>query len=130
MNLHSIKFAVEVDARLLNPDHSHAVDIKGHKVLDWGLGKGPCGRWVGKLYAEIDMATVRVTQESYSSDRSDDIALVDSWGGLGHFSPKQRISHMGAMIDIQRQLHEDRKVETFIYKLEDVRGRIKAVQKG
>lgn len=124
MNLHSIKFAVEVDARLLNPDHSLAANIKGHKVLDWGLGKGPCGRWVAKLSAEIDMATIRVTQESYSRDRSADLDRVD----IATYSLYRK--NLSEIMELQMELRADRKIETFVYKLEDVRGRIKALQKG
>lgn len=124
MNLHSIKFAIEVDARLLSPDHSHSVDIKGHKVLDWSTGMGPCGRWVGKLSAEIDMATIRVTQESYTRDRSEDLEKVR----MSSLSVGLPLT-VGEIIKLSRELQEDSKVETFIYKLEDVRGRIKAVER-
>ncbi|ADV35665.1 hypothetical protein phiIBB-PF7Ap05 [Pseudomonas phage phiIBB-PF7A] len=132
MNLHSIKFAVEVEARLLNPDHSHAADVKGHKVLDWKLGLGPCGRWVDQLTAEIDMATLRIRQTSYSSDPTKELERVQRGlykddGALEPFGPNKR-DRMAAL-EARQRLIKDRKIETFIYKLEDVRGRIKAVER-
>jgi hypothetical protein len=121
MNLHSIKFAIEVDARLIDPDRGHVASVTGHKVLDWHTGWGPCGRWVYKLTAEIDMATVRITQESYSKDRQQDIYQTHSLGMVGHTT--------ASIIKLSNDLRDDRKIETFVYKLEDVRGRIKAVQR-
>ena len=125
MNLHSIKFAIEIDARLLSPDHRHSVDIKGHKVLDWSTGMGPCGRWVNRLSAEIDMETIRITQESYSRDRSKDLEKVM----ISTLTSSPYRTNVAEVVKLSRELSDDCRVETFIYKLEDVRGRIKAVER-
>ena len=125
MNLHSIKFAIEVDARLIDPDRGHVAAVTGHKVLDWYTGFGPCGRWVHRLSAEIDMATIRITQESYSRDRSKDLEKVI----ISTLSVAPYRTTMAETIKLSHDLQEDCKIETFIYKLEDVRGRIKAVER-
>ncbi|UKL14721.1 hypothetical protein [Pseudomonas phage Pf17397_F_PD1] len=125
MNLHSIKFAIEVDARLIDPDRGHVASVTGHKVLDWSTGLGPCGRWVHRLNAEIDMATIRITQESYSRDRSKDLEKVI----ISTLAASPYRTTMAEVVRLNRELADDCKVETFIYKLEDVRGRIKAVER-
>lgn len=129
MELHSIKFAIEVDARLIDPDRGHVAAVTGHKVLDWSTGMGPCGRWVGRLQAEIDMATVRVTQTSYSTDRSKELTELLELDRMATHGRPSNLGHLYDLYDLSSELSADCKIETFIYKLEDVRGRIKAVER-
>lgn len=66
------------------------------KTHDFALGLGPCGRWVTELTVEIDLATVRVVQASYATERH----------SFYRYAPE---------------------VKHFVYRLEDIRGRITAL---
>lgn len=137
MDLISIKFNVEspevITAVLYDPqrptDKTSVTRKAGLELVQFAKGLGPCGRWVHKLSAKIDFATVRITQESYSEDMQalhDELeniaALVDIHGS--RMSVKGRIR----VREIQEEINKSRKVETFVYQLSDVRGRIHAVE--
>lgn len=122
------------------------------KTHDFALGLGPCGRWVTELTVDIDLATVRVVQTSYDIDyrdwdkrlASDHVALMgelfaatgDSvekghgWDNPQYMTPtKERWDSVYRAHTRQRREFNEHKPEVkhFIYRLEDIRGRITAL---
>lgn len=119
---------------------------------DFTLGLGPCGRWVTELVVEIDLATVRVQQTSYDIDwvaensrlaseycalvAEQRIALGDGfekghgWDNLLYMTPTEASWTQAYKEHCrQRQEYEGHKPEVkhFMYRLEDIRGRITAL---
>lgn len=137
MNLISIKFNVEspevITASLYDPHRpelgrTHVTRKAGLELVQFAKGLGPCGRWVHKLSAEIDFATVRITQESYSEDMQGLLAELQELRGDSLSSIGKSVKTQVRVMEIMRQVNESRKVETFVYQLGDVRGRIHAVE--
>lgn len=132
MDLISIKFNVESPEVITAVYERSTIKRKGMlELVQFAKGLGPCGRWVHTLSAEIDFATVRITQESYSEDMS---ALTEEHTMLQH--KILEAAHQGSsgikfrprMGEIEKIIQDSRKVETFVYQLGDVRGRIHAVE--
>ena len=141
--LHSIKFNVENPATLRTVEGPTKVLHKGGlQLVEFGLGWGPCGRWVGQLEYQIDLATLRIKQTSFSKDVTDfsldhkelmaRLITARHHASLSGRGP-HRCAHVKAaekaLTDATKLHKEDCKVETFIYQLSDVRGRIHAVLK-
>lgn len=122
------------------------------KTHDFALGLGPCGRWVTALTVEIDLATVRVVQASYDIDyeeisnrlvseysvlmgalftaTGDSAEKGRGWDNPQYMTPtKERWDAMYKNYCHQRRVLEDHKPEVkhFVYRLEDIRGRITAL---
>lgn len=136
MDLISIKFNVEspevITAHLYDPHRpelgrTHVTRKAGLELIQFSKGLGPCGRWVHKLSAEIDFATVRITQESYSEDMQ---ALHDEHEAAFAAALTIGMSSKATLRvrEIREEIKKSRKVETFVYQLGDVRGRIYAVE--
>lgn len=122
------------------------------KTHDFALGLGPCGRWVTALTVEIDLATVHVVQTSYDIDyEAEDkrltteylalmhehfVAQGDSaekghgWDNIQYMTPT-KASWEQAYREYGRQRWEQERhkpeVKHFMYRLEDIRGRITAL---
>ncbi|WCD55441.1 hypothetical protein LABOLPEG_00039 [Pseudomonas phage phi 21A] len=96
----------------------------GHTcVHEWYTGKGPCGRWVHTLDIKIDKDFVRIKQESYSKDQTELLQIVaDLQAQVGVF---HQVATMDRLLDADNLLRKDRKVEHFVYKMDDIKGRIK-----
>lgn len=93
--------------------------------LNWSLGMGPCGRWVESLEVDITLAVVTIKQTSYAGDLE---ALQRA--AIARMKPEERKGLWILMcpeVDAMRLTEE---IKTFIYKLEDVRGRIEAIEQG
>lgn len=122
------------------------------KTHDFALGLGPCGRWVTELTVEIDLATVRVVQTSYDIDYEAESKLLAKEyntlmselyaadGGMGEkghgWDNLQYMTPTKASWDLayreyrrQRRAYEEHRPEVkhFMYRLEDIRGRITAL---
>lgn len=122
------------------------------KTHDFALGLGPCGRWVTELIVEIDIATVRVVQTSYDIDyeaegnrlvneystlmsehfaaEGDSAEKGHGWDNLQYMTPtKASWDQAYRAFSSQRYTYETRKPEVkhFMYRLEDIRGRITAL---
>lgn len=96
--------------------------------LNWSLGMGPCGRWVESLEVDITLAVVTIKQTSYEEDHS---TLVRS--ATDHLIETKGAWLQGPGPEFAEKLQRNVKtqeIKTFIYKLEDVRGRIEAIERG
>lgn len=116
-----IKFTVETPAHLRCIDRETdtvAVHKGGLELVQFALGKGPCGRWVTSLEHSLDAVSVKVRQVSYSFDAS---LLLKERRALRGASYSKDISRS---IEIGKILWEDCKVEEFIYLIADIRGRV------
>ena len=139
MNVKEIKFGF-VD---------HGVD----KFHTFARGLSPCGRWVTNLTVEISLATLTIKQTSYSEDveakraechsrhymyiREEAQALGRSgyeacgWDNIQYMIPSRQVwlKHYHDNAAEMRRLDElPEEVKVFVYKLEDIRGRITALQ--
>lgn len=122
------------------------------KTHDFALGLGPCGRWVTTLTVEIDLATVRVVQTSYDIDYEAGSKLLVAehstlmgglhaaegcWGEKGHgWDNMEHMTPTKASWEAAYKEHGSRhrahnkhkpEVKHFMYRLEDIRGRITAL---
>lgn len=103
-----------------------APKIASTKELNWSLGMGPCGRWVESLKVDITLAVVTVTQTSFTEDPTPHYV---KWMSLCTVNRTARES------EVLKEAHKSyydvygtKEIKTFIYKLEDVRGRIEAIE--
>lgn len=120
-----VYFEIEADYRLHNPDNGTSTAITGRQKVDFKLGLGPCKRWVTELSIEVTISTLVITQVSRSEDPevADEVynsALYEYHRLEGAKGTGQRIHELSTFRE------KDRKVETFIYKWDDVRGRVRA----
>lgn len=139
MNVKEVKFGF-VD---------HGVD----KFHTFSIGLGPCGRWVTQLTVEISLAALTIRQTSYSEDVNRARAAAArlhhqyvteeaqamgyrgydacGWDNVQHFIPSRAVwlKHYHDLTKEMRRLNELRgEDKVFVYKLEDIRGRITAIQ--
>lgn len=144
----NIKFTIENPPHLRHVDDNVTVKHKGGlELVEFKTGWGPCGRWVAKIEHKIDTATLRIKQTSFSKDMTDGAArhveLVKSamkaqatWRSSfkkGNPDEADRLLAIAKAAQAAMEAHvafakEDIKVEHFVYQLEDIRGRIKAVE--
>lgn len=92
--------------------------------LNWSLGLGPCGRWVESLEVDITLAVVTIKQTSYPESP---LALYEIWMS----TPLKVETHRDRYVAARDKYHACKaqaEIKTFIYKLEDVRGRIEAIE--
>lgn len=110
----------------LHPSSDGAVMVS--RKLEWGLGVGPCGRFVDDLQVSITLTVLRIRQVSLKDDPT---VLYDKYlktlekfdkGKAKAKAVEDARSHWAAA-------KKDRKVESFIYKIEDVLGRIQFTEK-
>lgn len=103
-----------------------APKIASTKELNWSLGMGPCGRWVESLEVDITLAVVTIKQTSYAKDgRAMLKELVDGMGDeVKRVNGGFHWVTSGEIIENSKT----KEIKTFIYKLEDVRGRIEAIE--
>ena len=126
MNVKQIKFNVDMPSKIHRLESSKALISvpQGPKELMWSLGKGLCGRYVEGLEVTISLATLTIKQVSYEHDSG---ALMDRWRRIDRRSGPEEYA------DVQKAYEENsksREIKTFTYKLEDVRGRIEALEVG
>lgn len=96
--------------------------------LNWSLGLGPCGRWVESLDVDITLAVVTIKQTSYAEDHT-----VLMKAAMAHIIENKGAWQLGPGPEYAEELQRNVKtqeIKTFIYKLEDVRGRIEAIEQG
>lgn len=123
------------------------------KLHTYSLGLGPCGRWVSSLVVEISLASLTIKQESFTEDRdgAQRVAWAEymtlqagllkargshqldgvGWDNVQYMTPtlgawKERNTRNAAERERIGALRGETKV--FVYKLEDIRGRITALQ--
>ena len=150
MDVSLIKFTV-----LRHDEHA----AKFHKLasqVEFKLGLGPCGRYVDHLESQIDYHGVTITQTSYPEDwahvNKTALTMLHNWkvadrlihgrfgkdgygfGNIAAMTPteeehKANRKALQEMTDRAGELHAQREIKTFFYKLEDVRGRIVAIKK-
>lgn len=120
-----VYFEIEADYRLHNPDKGTSTAITGRQKVDFKLGLGPCKRWVTELSIEVTISTLVITQVSRSedpevADKAYKRAMYEYYSLDGTKGTAQRLQELNKFFE------KDRKVETFIYKWDDVRGRVRA----
>lgn len=150
MDVSLIKFKAAV------PENEQLTVIR---EVEFKLGLGPCGRYVGHLESQIDYHGVTVTQTSYPEDwahvNKTALTMLQNWqlmerlikGRPGYPSQTgygygniQAMTHtekehkanrkaLQEMTNRAGELQEQREIKTFFYKLEDVRGRIVAIKR-
>lgn len=153
MDVSLIKFTV------LRHDEHAAKFHKLASQVEFKLGLGPCGRYVDHLESQIDYHGVTITQTSYPEDwahvNKTAITMLQNWqtterlikgrrgypeqkgygyGNIAAMTPteeehKANRKALQEMTDRAGELHKQREIKTFFYKLEDVRGRIVAIKK-
>lgn len=112
-NVNSISFKV-----------AHGSTLRAVSEQTWGLGLGPCGREVSELSYEITLATLTIRQVShpvgYLESREEVLRMLREG---------QTFTANRPLVEAQKR-HEsfiDPKRELFVYRLEDIVGRIKAL---
>lgn len=123
------------------------------KFHTFARGLGPCGRWVVDLQADVSLAALTITQTSYAEDINAKLAECHSrlhryiaeeaqavgsmgyescgWDNLEHMIPSREVwlKHYHDNSAEMRRLDALRgETKVFVYKLEDIRGRITALQ--
>lgn len=140
MNVKHLKFKVQ-----------GAEDVQEHVFQ---LGLGPCGKWVSELSVDIDRAVVTIKQLAYDEDY---VAAQDAANslsttlriehhtaaGFDHFDPGVGWDNVQYMTptkaawqaaydknleELNRLSNLSGEVKVFVYRLEDIRGRITALQ--
>lgn len=119
----------------------------------FALGLGPCGRWVSQLRVEITLAVVTITQDSFAEDLDTQLRRCHlkhhelsqeramALGDYGYpCSGWDNVVTMTPTYDAWRKHQDDNAAEmnrlyslvvetkVFVYRLEDIRGRITALQ--
>lgn len=94
------------------------------KELNWSTGKGPCGRYVADLKVNITLSAVTIRQDSYTDDPH---ALLREWSKAAQEGDMEK---RGLLARASEENSKSREIKTFTYKLEDVRGRIEALEVG
>lgn len=112
MNVKQIKFNV--------PDRNPALTT----TLNWSTGKGPCGRFVEGLEVNITLSAVTIRQVSYKADPH---AILRDWHAASLTGDSARLFDIG---QASEENSKSREIKAFIYKLEDIRGRIEAIEVG
>ena len=93
-------------------------------TLNWSTGKGPCGRYVEVLEVTITLAAVTIRQVSYEHDPG---VIMARWHKIATADQKDQAEYA----KVQKAYEENqssREIKSFIYKLEDIRGRIEAIE--
>lgn len=116
-----IRFKVDHEATLLNPDHSFATTVKGLKEHVWVHGLGPCGREVVDLSYEISLYALTIRQTSYPVG----FLKVQEEALQSIRLERTGLARAGAVAAYHKAL-EGAKVEQFVYPLDMIRGRIRA----
>lgn len=126
MRVKHIKFKVNKPGEvLLFNGHDPLRKPDTLQELNWSLGLGPCGRWVESLEVDITLAVVTIKQTSYERDYS----LAEK-AAIARMEPAQHKGLWVLMCPELEELRRTKEIKTFIYKLEDVRGRIEAIEQG
>ena len=92
--------------------------------LNWSTGKGPCGRFVEGLEVNITLSAVTIRQVSYKADPH---AILRDWHAASLTGDSAKRFDIGQAAE---ENSKSREIKTFTYKLEDVRGRIEALEVG
>lgn len=122
-----VYFEIEADYRLHNPDNGTSTAITGRQKVDFKLGLGPCKRWVTELSIEVTISTLVITQVSRSEDPEVRLeAYRAAWDEIRKAHPDDKPALKDKLHGMEIESVKDRKVETFIYKWDDVRGRVRA----
>lgn len=126
MNVKHIKFKVAMPPKVVPVIGARGFLTvpQGCKDLVWKLGKGPCGRYVEGLEVTITLAAVTIRQVSYKHDPG---VIMDRWRKLSD-QPNPTYYH-----DVQQAYEANaatREIKSFVYKLEDIHGRIEAIEVG
>lgn len=127
----------------------HGVD----KFHTFAMGLGPCGRWVTELQADVSLAALTITQTSYAEDINAKLAECHSrlrqyireeaqatgsmgydacgWDNIQWMIPSREVwlkHYRDNAKEMQRLDALRGETKVFVYKLEDIRGRITALQ--
>lgn len=100
----------------------------------FALGLGPCGRWVTDLKVEISLAALTITQTSYTEDMAaiQRRAIRELRAAHRDWEPPYPDAAARRLVQAQtvceRLQKEPGEVKVFVYRLEDIRGRIVALQ--
>ena len=126
MNVKQIKFNVDMPSKIHRLESSKALISvpQGPKELMWSLGKGPCGRYVEGLEVTITLSAVTIRQVSYKADPH---AILRDWHAASLTGDSAKRFDIGQAAE---ENSKSREIKTFTYKLEDVRGRIEALEVG
>ncbi|NBF03791.1 hypothetical protein GV819_15970 [Pseudomonas sp. Fl5BN2] len=87
------------------------------------LGQGPCKRWVERLSVEITLAALTIVQESHEEDYS---ALENDY--YKRLRAGALDTEVRAMNEHLHRLRATRETKRFVYKLEEIHGRITAIE--
>lgn len=126
MNVKLIKFKVSMPPKVVPVVGARGFLTvpQGCKDLVWQLGKGPCGRYVEGLEVTITLAAVTIRQVSYLKDAADSLrkwkVAIETGDTEGSYRHRMAIEENAA----------SREVKSFVYKLEDIHGRIEAIEVG
>lgn len=119
-----IRFKVLHSSALIDPDRQTHIAVTGQKEHVWVTGLGPCGREVVELSYSVTLAALTIRQVSHPkgfselSERAMELVQHTTKG------PKL----VDELVAKHYALLDDRKVEQFVYKLEDIVGRIRAIE--
>lgn len=117
-----IRFKVSQDVALIDPERQTHIAVKGHKEHVWRLGLGPCGREVESLHYDIGLYALTIKQVSYPEGHKDTCERAMKYiTELPVKSPER-----DAAVKAYYETLDQRKVELFIYPLEQIVGRIRA----
>lgn len=119
-----IRFKVLQDSVLIDPERQTHTAVKGHREHVWALGLGPCGREVSQLEYEISLVALTIRQTSHPKGFAED---CDRLMKVAMSLPRVSDEHYKA-IDAYHALMETPKVERFVYPLDQIVGRIRALE--
>lgn len=119
-----IRFKVLQDSALIDPERQTHITVKGQREHVWELGLGPCGREVSELSYEISLVALTIRQTSHPKGFSED---CDRRMKLALTMPTGTKERQDAVDDYYEALRVQ-KVERFVYPLDQIVGRIRAVE--
>lgn len=121
-----VSFKVTQDAVLVNPENGTRTAVTGHKVHSWALGLGPCGREVAELSYEITLAGLTIRQVSFPKGY---LEVYDrAMQAMRHSRLTNPQEGDSEALKKYWGLNGQSKAERFTYKLEDIVGRIRALE--
>lgn len=95
------------------------------RLHEWALGLGPCGRVVTELTVGVTLSTVTIHQRSdpqgFEKTRDEFVDLMRQRRGPFGLNSVSRARYH----ELRDIVRDASKLDVFVYKLEDVQGRIK-----
>lgn len=128
MNVKHIKFKVAMPPKVVPVAgvRGFLTVPQGCKDLVWQLGKGPCGRYVEGLEVTITLAAVTIRQVSYKHDPG---VIMARWHKIATTDQKDPEEYAKVQKAYEGN-QSSREIKSFVYKLEDIHGRIEAIEAG